>query len=555
MDLTAVGSNSLSLGNGTQQKGVRILMLAQHVGALRSLIEVVESDDVALASRTDVVWYEGLRAFDYREWLHVAAQYYEALWGFNIEQARKAEAKGSLPPNEENKGLATLRLIGERASESKSTPSLFDQPPADRRLEHVDINEIRPGVTPLRFAGRQPKCFFAMFKAFLAMTLRGIPPEPERVHEELVSNPAFARACGFSLPASDGSYRQSDFPSLRKVQQFDQIMADNGLWGAARKSKVVKNFETGIIKPEGVVVHDTTHYTAYSGMTVIELPQPDGSKTEPEVKSHPKTTKNCRCKQRDQCPHPWISADEGAGTVVKGGGKKYWAHKASTMALPGQGILLDAVAMADGASHDSKSVVPHLSRLFGLYPVLEETVTRVLDDAAADDVALKDEVQKDFGVELLTGMNPRGRKPLTKDLPRGIDRVTATGTPVCQAGIPFDFLGCRHEPRMFIFRAPRDESGKPVCLDCPLKDGCYRGQDEGRTVTIPFDRLPWIDPQFPQLSRRFQKVMALRTAIERMHKLMKYDYGDERLSKRGNSAFQARLDKTLLAMHVALALG
>jgi hypothetical protein len=34
---------------------------------------------------------------------------------------------------------------------------------------------------------------------------------------------------------------------------------------------------------------------------------------------------------------------------------------------------------------------------------------------------------------------------------------------------------------------------------------------------------------------------------------MKYDFGDERLTKRGNKAFQARLDKTLLAMHLVVA--
>ena len=72
-------------------------------------------------------------------------------------------------------------------------------------------------------------------------------------------------------------------------------------------------------------------------------------------------------------------------------------------------------------------------------------------------------------------------------------------------------------------------------------------------ITIPFERLPWIDPKFPQHSKRFAKTMARRTVIERLHKLMKYDYGDERLSKRGNHSFQARLDKTLLAMHLVIA--
>ena len=86
-----------------------------------------------------------------------------------------------------------------------------------------------------------------------------------------------------------------------------------------------------------------------------------------------------------------------------------------------------------------------------------------------------------------------------------------------------------------------------------MRDGCYRGQSGGRRVTIAADRLPWLDPEFPQLSKRFAKAMARRTAIERIHKLMKFDHGDDRLTKRGTSSFQARLDKTLLAMHVLLA--
>jgi len=74
-------------------------------------------------------------------------------------------------------------------------------------------------------------------------------------------------------------------------------------------------------------------------------------------------------------------------------------------------------------------------------------------------------------------------------------------------------------------------------------------------VTIGFDRLPWLDREFPQVPKRFAKVMARRTVIERLPKLMKYDFGGDRLSERGTKAFQARLDKTLLAMHLALAHG
>ena len=124
--------------------------------------------------------------------------------------------------------------------------------------------------------------------------------------------------------------------------------------------------------------------------------------------------------------------------------------------------------------------------------------------------------------------------------------------PVCEAGYPFELLGFRKSTEHFAFRAPQDAEGTFVCQDCPLRSGCYRGQSGARVATISADRLPWVDPEFPQLSKRFGKVMAHRTAIERIHKLMKFDFGDDRLTKRGNDTFQARLDKTLFAMHVLL---
>ncbi len=270
-------------------------------------------------------------------------------------------------------------------------------------------------------------------------------------------------------------------------------------------------------------------------------------------KSHPRTTKNCRCADRERCDHPWINADEGAGTVVKSTGKMYWAHKASTLGFANQEVLLDAVALNDAASHDSKSLVPHLSRLLARHPDLKGVVRRVLDDGAADDPKLKSQIKETLDIQLLAPINPRRRGPIRNDLPRGIDHLTPRGVPVCQAGFPFKLLGFRRATEHFIFTAPEAASGESVCLQCALRSGCYRGQSGGRRVTIKADRLPWLDREFPQLSKRFAKAMARRTGIERIHKLMKFDHGDDRLTKRGTSSFQARLDKTLLAMHVLLA--
>ena len=152
-------------------------------------------------------------------------------------------------------------------------------------------------------------------------------------------------------------------------------------------------------------------------------------------------------------------------------------------------------------------------------------------------------------------INPRRRGAITKDLPRGIDHLTPIGIPVCRQGYSLEFLTCRHDTRKFVFQAPSGEDGTPVCWQCPARSQCYRGNAGARRVTIGFERLPWLDPEFPQVSKRFAKVMARRTVIERLPKLMKYDFGDDRLSKRGTKAFRARLDKTLPAMHLTLAYG
>ena len=124
---------------------------------------------------------------------------------------------------------------------------------------------------------------------------------------------------------------------------------------------------------------------------------------------------------------------------------------------------------------------------------------------------------------------------------------------VCRAGFPFELLGFRQDTECFIFTATQATPGELVCLGYALRSGCYRGESSGRRVTIAANRLPWLDREFPQLSKRFSKEMARRTRIERIHKLMKFDHGDDRLTKRGTSSFQARLDKTLMAMHVLLA--
>lgn len=628
------------------------------------LIHIVESDDLFLADQPDVLWFDVLRSLDYHQFQATAARYYERLYTFNQQQKEQRIERRENPPapNPETQGQATRRLFEERATVDKQSPALYQRPEPEAPLIRVLPREVAPGVTPLRWAGRPAKCFFSMLYAFLGTTLAGQRAEPQFVYQRLVENPAFARTCGFTIRRPGKPERQSDVPSLRKLQQFDQLMTANGLWEELAVDRVAANLREGKVEMEDTLVHDTTHYYAYSSKQMVELAAPfdaearqtpaanedspvpasqssqpvpvvkvnggpvvvgrievvrvpagqaplvrasavaepagsSGDKTsaddtavssnnsvtaleKPQAaqakspparkvksksppakkaktkkkkrKSHPRTTKNCRCQDREYCDHEWISADLGAGTVVKGPGRMYWGHKASTLGLANQEILLDAVAMSDAASHDSQSVVPHLNRLFSRHPDLRGQVKRLLDDGAADDSKLKATVQETFGIEVLAPINPRRRQPIRDNLPRGIDHLTPRGVPVCQAGYPFDLLGFRKDTQRFLFQAPQDTHGQWVCLECPQRTGCYRGVWKGRVVTISPDRVPWLDRDFPQLSKRYAKAMARRTSIERLHKLMKFDLGDDRLTKRGNSEFQARLDKTLFAMHVLL---
>ena len=636
------------------------------------LIHIVESDDLFLHDQVDVVWFDVLKKIDYHDFQVTAAHYYEQLFTFNVQQKqnRIERKENPPPPNPETQTQAAQRTLLERATLDDTVPSLYQRPQPTAPLIVIAPHEIVPGVPPLRLVGRPPKCFFAMLYSFLGTTLAGQPAEPDYVHQRLTENPAFARTCGFTIPRTGKSERQSDIPSLRKLQQFDQIMTAAGLWEELALDRVAANLREGKVQAEPTLVHDTTHYHAYSGMKVMDLPDaaqqsnappetpPEASDKEPsrekppteqkppvvvklngppvvvgrvkvarvpihqigqppaandppvasapvaitatdttaagekaaktpaktattrsnskpvsngtsgsqtkkkkkkkkktpkkKRKSHPRTTKNCRCADREHCGHDWINADAGAGTVVKSTGKMYWGHKASTLSFAGQEVLLDAVAMSDAASHDSKSLVPHLGRLFDRHPDLRGLVRRVLDDGAADDPQLKASIQDQFGIELLAPINPRRRQPIRDALPRGIDHLTPRGVPVCQAGYPFELLGFRKSTEHFLFGAPPDGSGISVCQSCDQRTGCYRGELGGRVATISADRVPWLDRDLPQLSKRFGKAMSRRTSIERLHKLMKFDLGDDRLTKRGNDAFQACLDKTLFAMHVLL---
>jgi len=254
------------------------------------LIQFVESDDLYLQDQPEILWFDVLKDWDYRRFQHTAAHYYERLWQFNQQQAQQQNERRQNPPpaNPETQTQATQRLIFSRATLDQEAAVLYQ--PSDLPTPEISVRpqSVRPGITPPRFAGRPPKCFFALLKSFLGLMFVGQPPEPEFVHQKLRENPAFARTCGFTIPSPGKPARQTDIPSLRKLQQFDQIMTENELWAELALDQVADNLRNGTIEAESTVVHDTTHYHAYSTMKVVDLespPQKAETATEPQAVS------------------------------------------------------------------------------------------------------------------------------------------------------------------------------------------------------------------------------------------------------------------------------
>jgi len=527
-------------------------LLPDHLAQI-PLIQFVYEDDLLLLKDENSEWFKILHDFVWQDYQNIAALYYDSLYEFNSSDQGSPKTNSTANETEEQ---AKQRHLFDRptmqTNDDQAMSPLYQYQPMTPTLTTVSAAHVAPGVIPSRFIGRKPKCFFAMLKAFLGVTLMGQKPEPEQVDDFLRNNPTFARACGYT-PKTLETYDEYSFdhvPSLRKLEQFDQIMTQFGLWDKIKQFQVNDNLVHGVVEMENELVGDTTHYIAYSGFETVEYQDEKGKK---KKKSQSKTTKNCHCENWNDCDHEWILADDGAGSVAKSGGKLYWAHKAAVIGFPRQGAILDITAVADAATHDGQTFLPHVAHVFDLYPDVQSCVSHVLYDSACDDAELKKKFEVDYQVELKASLNPRRKKEVTKGLPRGIDKITPYGNPICLEGHVMDYKGVRYEAEKFIYEAPQNELGQSVCAGCPQRSQCCNAQTKGsRIITVSFNLLPHIDSNDPPMAKRFKAIMRRRPSVERMIKRIKCDFSDERLAKRGNASFQAYLDKSLIAYHLLL---
>ena len=510
------------------------------------LIHVVDEDDQILLDSPDIHWYKILYFFPWMDYREIGAEYYDALYHFNKS---KIQAKKNSANNDETKEHAVQRLLFDRPTMDKNSPVLFQAEFEVPFVRTVSPHSIAPGKPPYRLGGKKPKCFFALLKSFTGACIMGFPPEPETVHSLLVSNLPFARVCGFIPKGAERQYWHKHVPSLRKIEQFDQIMTSYGLWNKLKWEEIRDNIKQHVIKKENELVGDTTHYHAYSGFQTVIYPNDKGKE---KKKSQSKPTKNCRCKDQNNCQHPWQLADDGAGTIAKAHNKLIWGHKASVLGLPLQGIPLDAIAVADAATFDGETFFPHVVNLFENLPEVKPWIDKALYDSACNSQKLKHKFRDELNIELKTSLNPRRKKKITENLPRGMQQLTPYGNLTCMGGFEMDYQGARYDLNKFIYQAPLNENKACVCMDCAYKSMCTSTSTKGRVAIISFDMLPHIDSNDPPMAKRFKALMKRRPAIERIIKRLKCDLSDDRLKKRGNASFQAHLDKTMIAFHILL---
>jgi hypothetical protein len=534
-----------------------------------------ESSDSAsvLEDPVNEVWLEVVDAIAGERFDELMQRYYIALYHFRKQPGRPGLRNGVevYAAGEQLALQGLLDMIEQGKTDRKQTDStgeskvLFEAQPCskDESLPEVlrDFTKTPQSLTAILSGRGRPPCDgLCLLRAFLAAPLLGVGDNPTSVHRLLHSNPTFARRCGFLGPGAmklPWELTSRRLPCLSVCEEFSEIMTRYGLWHLGRLDKVRENIASGVVEVEDTLCFDTTHMEANSHCANVVSPEAKAKAEEkgskPKHRKVPRVFKRCGCGQDqwETCEHPWFPTDQGAAVVVKGPTRIYWAHKASVAAFGKSEIPFDARVCEYAAENDGRTLIPHLEMLRQDLPDVVSQVRFILaDDAYRYN---RDAVDR-FGQQarLIVPVHGRRINPALADSFAGIDRFTPIGIPVCEGGSRFKLLGRDISGQRYIWVAPDDDNGMPVCASCPLSGSCL---DNGRRRHIRVHRedLPQIDWDHPQHSSRNQALYRRRPGVERAIKRIKVDLNGEHLSHRDVHRVQAHLDRKLLTLHILLA--
>jgi hypothetical protein len=533
-----------------------------------ALFESTDSPAV-LSDPANQDWLTVIGAVEGERYERLAKRYYLALYDLRNRQYRPAlpdtpliEAKGK---QQALQGM--LQVMEERKANGKrgvgSAADVFvDATPdkADATLPEA-LKDFSKSPPPLRQIlagpGRPPCDALCLMRAFLAAPLLGVGDDPTSVHKLLHSNPTFARACGFQAsgaPKAVWEMTSRALPALSTCAEFTEVMTRYGLWQLARVEQVRHNLDHGVVDKEDTLSFDTTHLIANShcaNVVPLDAKVKDGEK--PKHRKVPRMCKTCTCGKDnwESCEHPWSPTDFGAAVVVKGTTRVYWAHKASVVCFGDSEIPIDARVLQYAAQGDGKTLIPHLELLKQDHCDVVDLVRFVLaDDAYREN---EDEVRR-FGQQarLIVPVHGRKARAALAETFAGINRFTPIGVPVCDGDHRFELRGRDMTNQRFIWAAPNDDDGRPVCASCPLAGNCLE-KGERRHIRVEREDQPQINWDHPQHFVRERERYGKRTGVERAIKRLKVDLNGEYLTHRDAHRVQAHLDRKLLALHLLLA--
>lgn len=515
-------------------------------------------------------WVALIHAIAGQRYEVVARRYYLALHDLRSKSARpelpgltQIKASGKQQAFEAMLGVMEARKETRKHAEGPLTASdvFVEVTPAkdDRGLPDALRD---PAVSPqslasiLSGAGRPPCDALCLMRAFLAAPLLGVGDNPTAVHQLLHSNPAFAHLCGFlgaTVMKESGELTSRRLPSLSVCEEFNEVMDRYGLWHQARLEQVTANLENGVVKTEKTVSFDTTHVEANSHCgNVVPPGTPVEDGTKPRERKVPRMCKHCDCGKEnwETCLHPWVPTDQGAAVVVKGRTRIYWAHKGSVAALADSEIPFDVRVCLYAAESDGNTLIPHLELLQRDFAQIIDSMEFVLTDDAYQG---NREAVAHFGqhARQILPVHPRKVRAALAEKFDGIHHFTATGFPVCNCGHRFDLRGRDLIDERYIWVAPDDPEGRPVCASCPHAGECLR-RGERRNIRVDRKDLPQIDWDHPQLFARDRARYGKRTGVERAIKKLKVDLQGEDLTHRDAHRVQAHFDRKLLLLHLLL---
>ena len=544
-------------------------MNAQHTAPV--LFE--SSDNVAVerdAANED--WITLLRGIDNGRLNEIARRYYSALYHFRYKGRRPA-LPGQLEiqaPDRQGALEGLLDQIEQRKArrraadaEPASPADVFVDPSPDSDDETLppwlrDFSVPPPALSQtLGGVGRPPIDAMCLSKAFLAASLLGVGDSPTAVFRLLRSNPTFAHLCGFlgrDVLKQPRELTSRRLPSLSVCEEFSEIMTRYGLWHLASVEQIRDNFASGVVEAEDTAVFDTTHVIANSHCANVVPPDAaveEGKK--PKHRKVPRVCKLCTCGKEhwEDCEHPWVPTDQGVAVVVKGATRVYWAHKASVASFGNSEIPFDVRVCQYAAESDGKTLVPHLQQLVIELPEVIEPLHYVLADDAYKN---NREAVSRFGQQarLIVPVHGRQARAGLAAQYGGIDRFTPIGVPVCDSGHRFDFFGRYIQGEQYLWKAPDDEAGRPVCQSCPHAGRCLKG-GRRRHIRVARQDQPQIDWEHPQHAKREKARYDRRPGVERAIKRLKVDLHGAHLTHRSALRVQAHLDRKLLILHLLLA--